>query len=147
MSDEIIKILDDLAERFGVAIDWTAENVMPYLKDLFGSLVTFEIIQSAIWIVVSVLAIISCIVSGKMLYTSNIRCREIKDETMFHYWSKGWEEVRIKDGMGAAILTITIIVGLIAIFTFTVNVNDLLRWSFIPEFQIIEWITEKLTTS
>lgn len=31
MSDEIIKILDDLGQRFGVVIDWSSENVMPYL--------------------------------------------------------------------------------------------------------------------
>ena len=36
MSKEIIAIFDDLAERFGVAIDWTSANVMPYLQELFA---------------------------------------------------------------------------------------------------------------
>ena len=31
MSDEIIKLLDDLGQRFGIAIDWSSENMMPYI--------------------------------------------------------------------------------------------------------------------
>lgn len=30
MSEEIIKVLDNLAERFGVAVDWTSTNVSHY---------------------------------------------------------------------------------------------------------------------
>lgn len=31
MSEEVIKILDTIAEKFGLAIDWTSANVLPYL--------------------------------------------------------------------------------------------------------------------
>lgn len=34
MSEEIIKILDHIGSKFGVAIDWTDKNVMPYLQEL-----------------------------------------------------------------------------------------------------------------
>ena len=145
MSNEIIKILDDLAERFGVAIDWTAENVMPYLKELIGRLVTFEIVQSAILIVVSGLTIIGCIISGKKLYLSKKKCLETKEETMFHYWSEGFEEARIKSGMGEVIVATVIAVGIVMVTMFCCNVDELLRWSFIPEFKIIECISDKLT--
>lgn len=37
MSNEIIKVLDDLSERLGIAIDWSSQNVMPYLQDLMDS--------------------------------------------------------------------------------------------------------------
>lgn len=33
MSDEIIKVLDDLSKRAGIAIDWTSQNVLPYYKN------------------------------------------------------------------------------------------------------------------
>ena len=32
MSDEIIKVLDDLSDRVGITIDWTSQNVLPYLQ-------------------------------------------------------------------------------------------------------------------
>lgn len=34
MSEDIIKVLDNLAQKFGIAIDWTSQNAMPYLEDL-----------------------------------------------------------------------------------------------------------------
>lgn len=46
MSDEIIKILDDLGQRFGIAIDWSSQNVMPYLQDLVRRFTTYEIATS-----------------------------------------------------------------------------------------------------
>ena len=52
MSDEIIKILDDLGQRFGIAIDWSAQNVMPYLKDLMSRFINYEMITSVVWMVV-----------------------------------------------------------------------------------------------
>ena len=52
MSEEIIKVLDDLSERFGVAIDWSEENVLPYAQELFQKFVNYEIWTSALWIVI-----------------------------------------------------------------------------------------------
>lgn len=40
MSEEVIKILDALAEKFGLAIDWTSANVLPYLQQLCDKYVT-----------------------------------------------------------------------------------------------------------
>lgn len=34
LSSQVIEILDDLARRFGVAIDWTQANIIPYLNEL-----------------------------------------------------------------------------------------------------------------
>lgn len=62
MSEEIIKILDDLAKRFGIAVDWSSENVIPYLEQLCEKFINWEISTSFAWIVImSVLTIISFI--------------------------------------------------------------------------------------
>lgn len=34
MSNEVIKVLDHICDKFGIAIDWSSSNVMPYLQDL-----------------------------------------------------------------------------------------------------------------
>lgn len=54
MSEEIIKVLDTLGEKFGVAINWTSENVMPYLQKLCGKYVTYEIATSIVWLLIGV---------------------------------------------------------------------------------------------
>ena len=32
VSDQIIKVLDNLCDKFGLAIDWSSKNVQPYLR-------------------------------------------------------------------------------------------------------------------
>ena len=51
MSEEIIKVLDELCKRFGIAIDWTSENVVPYLEQLAKKFINYEIATSIFWIV------------------------------------------------------------------------------------------------
>ena len=60
MSDEVIKILDDLGRRFGIVIDWSSENVLPYIRDLMSRYVNYETMTSVVWIVVALIVIIGC---------------------------------------------------------------------------------------
>lgn len=50
MSEEIIKVLDALAEKFGLAFDWTSANIIPYLEQLCDKYVNYEIATSVIWL-------------------------------------------------------------------------------------------------
>ena len=45
-SKELITVFDYLAQKLGIAIDWTNENVMPYLKDLAARFIEHEILHS-----------------------------------------------------------------------------------------------------
>ena len=51
ISDQIIAVINDLCQKFGIAIDWTAENVLPYIEDLCARYIQFEIQTSIAWIV------------------------------------------------------------------------------------------------
>ena len=57
MSEEIIKVLDTLAERFGLAIDWTSANVIPYLEKLCNKYINYEITTSVIWLLIGVICL------------------------------------------------------------------------------------------
>lgn len=59
VSDQIIAVLDNLCAKFGIAIDWTADNVLPYVKELFGKFITYEIVTSVIWIVLGIIGIVT----------------------------------------------------------------------------------------
>jgi hypothetical protein len=58
VSDQIIQVLDDICRRFGIVIDWTNENIIPYVTMLCTKLVTYEIWTSVAWLVISVVATI-----------------------------------------------------------------------------------------
>lgn len=69
MSEEVIKILDTIAEKFGLAIDWTSANVLPYLQQLCGKYVTYEIATSVVWMLIGIcLLFIGKYVIGKAKY-------------------------------------------------------------------------------
>ena len=36
VSEQIIQVLDALCAKLGMAIDWTADNVIPYIEKLCG---------------------------------------------------------------------------------------------------------------
>jgi hypothetical protein len=50
-SKEIITVLDYLCNKFGIAIDWTSENVIPYLEDLCRRYIQYEVFTSIAWMV------------------------------------------------------------------------------------------------
>lgn len=68
MSDGVIKILDKLGEKFGLAIDWSSQNIIPYLQELMGRYVSLCNAKAITWIVVcSVLLILLIIGLYKMI--------------------------------------------------------------------------------
>ena len=68
MSEEIIKVLDALAEKFGLAVDWTSANVIPYLEQLCDKYVNYEIATSVVWIMLGLLFFIVGIICYKIVY-------------------------------------------------------------------------------
>lgn len=68
MSEEIIKVLDALADKFGLAVDWTSANVVPYLEQLCGKYVNYEIVTSVVWIMLGLLFFIVGIICYKIVY-------------------------------------------------------------------------------
>lgn len=67
ISSEIIEVLEYLGQKFGIAIDWTAKNVQPYLEELVAKFITWETQTSIAWIVImgaiSVIALIGAILT------------------------------------------------------------------------------------
>ena len=58
VSDQIIEVLDYIGEKLGVSIDWTSENVLPYIQILCDKYINWEIATSIIWIVIGVACVI-----------------------------------------------------------------------------------------
>lgn len=59
ISDQIIQVLNYLCQKFGIVVDWTSANVMPYLQELCGKFINYKIGISIVWMVLGILIIIS----------------------------------------------------------------------------------------
>lgn len=53
-NNQIIQVLDALCDKFGMAIDWTGQNVMPYVKELMKKVVNYELWTSVGWLLICV---------------------------------------------------------------------------------------------
>lgn len=53
ISDEIIKVLDALCDKFGIAVDWSSQNILPYIETLMDKCVTYEVSTSLFWMLLA----------------------------------------------------------------------------------------------
>ena len=81
VSSEIIEVLDYLGEKFGIAIDWTSNNVLPYLQTLADKFIKWEISTSIVWI-----AIAAFVMVGMIVLINLKGIREINEETYGMLW-------------------------------------------------------------
>lgn len=128
MSDEIIKILDDLGERFGVAIDWSSKNVMPYLEDLASRFTSYEVLTSIMWIVIAVIVIIGCSIGiHKVIKYAN---KKIEKALYYSVWS---------EGKPFLVVILILLIG-IAIIIIITQIIDIITCYTIPEKMILEYL-------
>jgi hypothetical protein len=149
MSQQIIEVLDYLFEKFGIAIDWTAENVMPYVQELAGKIVTYNVVTEALWIGLPFITIIGCCIYACILYRSYKVCNFTKSKTMLFDVITNYNGDFKRSEMSCFGGTLAMIFGflaLLAVITIGVHIGDLLKWIFIPELQLVEYISNLVNT-
>lgn len=134
MSDEIIKILDDLGRRFGVVIDWSSENIMPYLQDLMQRYINYEVMTSVMWIVVALIVIIGLSISIPVI---NKHANKVLEENHYSDWDF-WQMVSDLDFYYYNWIFI-IIIGCFVICIICQSI-DIITCYTIPEKMIFEYL-------
>ena len=117
-SSQFIEVLNALCDKIGIAIDWTSQNIVPYVTDLAARIITYEIWTSAAWIVI---AAIVFLIAWKM--TKNM-CKEDRFEDE---WLSGW--------------IIRIIIGIICFAVIVFEVFDIIEAVALPEKTLYDFIT------
>lgn len=87
MSEEIIKVLDALAEKFGLAVDWTSANVIPYLEQLCGKYVNYEIATSVVWLLLGIICLFTAKYGFKLTKNFIKKYEEIKGYNYNDVWA------------------------------------------------------------
>ena len=145
MSQQIIEVLDYLFEKFDIAVDWTSENVWPYVQELAGKIVTYNIVTNAIVVVFGLIAsIIACIFLSK-LYNDYLLCTKEREDTHYFDWMPISKYAVIGDGGWLPLIVGMSFMGT-AIITLLFNGSELIKWIILPEFQLIEYISNLVNT-
>ena len=129
MSEEIIKVLDNLGERLGIAIDWTSRNVLPYLQDLMSRFIDLKNIQAIMWIVISAVVILLTI----LVIIGTIKYIKKQDKKSYEYDDKIFICGLIDFVIG--------IVAIIFLIILLCNIYGLFQNIYTPELTLIEYIT------
>ena len=117
-SDELIKTFDYLLSQFGIAVDWTSENVLPYLQTLAEKLVRFEINTSIMGLIVGVVV---------LTVRVWIFVKDIKD------WDSG-------------VFILGVILIIVAGIVCCCQVYDIIKCVSFPELYVFEYIKHALNT-
>lgn len=68
MAEQIIEVIDALCQKFGIAIDWTSDNILPYVEYLVKNAVRYELYTSILYSVVLVIAMYIFILLSRSLW-------------------------------------------------------------------------------
>ena len=121
VSSQIIEVLNDLCRKFGVAIDWTEENIFPYLQTLAQKFIQWEIATSTMWIVIGVVAILLGILMSVL---------DVKLELT-----------------GGLFVVFGVLIVTAGIAVIGLQVYDIITCKFLPEKEIIEYVNNLLKSS
>ncbi len=131
MSNEIIKILDDLSKRIGVAVDWSGENVMPYLEELMKRFIQWEIVTSTVWVVIGIVLFICGLYCTKSIWKSRGNYRYFGDLDEGITWR----------------FIISMVATFFGVFILLVQCFDICEAVCIPEKTIYEYIRYLISSS
>lgn len=130
VSDQIIQVLNYLGDKFGIAIDWTSENVIPYITTLCANLISYEIWTSVAWIAIMLLFSIASIIATKKLYPKFKAGLEKEARTGDVWWH-----------MGSIVSVMALIfLNLVAIIVIGQQVMDIIKCVTFPELYVFEYI-------
>ena len=120
--------IEALAEKFGIVIDWSNQNVVPYLNDLMHRIVSFEIVTSILFIIFGIMFIVSVKLWRKAI---RFTTEQLEEHGRFSDWGFG---------VGASWVGACGSVG-IGIIMIMYQIWDLIRCVMLPEAVLISHIT------
>lgn len=116
MSAQIIEVLNNICEKFGIAVDWTSKNIQPYLKELMAKCINYKLATDIVWLVVGIILLIIGGVLLRFAFNNNRKYREIND-----YHERIYSNLDEKAGNQITIGGICIGIAVVLILYFTFN--------------------------
>ena len=140
MGEEVIKVLKHLGDQFGVAIDWSSANIMPYLNDLMGRIVKYGIYINIYNIFYKIFCIALfvgiTVVLYKLANRAIIKQKNSEDNLA--------EALSIAYVVSCVATVVVIVVGIVGISDSVTNIIEL---NTVPEKYVIEMIQDKINES
>ena len=133
VSEQVIKVLDAVCDKFGIAIDWTSNNVIPYIQELGNKIITYDICVSIMWLVIgSAIPLTIAILIKKFLNKKKLEAKERMND---YYYTDG----SLDEGAWCCYAMIIVLIISEMILT-TSNIESIIQDIVFPEKTIMEFI-------
>jgi hypothetical protein len=132
VSEQIIQVINALCEKFGIAINWTSENVLPYVELLCRKLVTYEIWTSIAWTIFAIVMIVASVMFYKKM---KVIYNKKSKEATFSWETSDWE-IGFILSIGAVI--VSAIIGSLMI---ACQILDIIKCLTFPEMYVFEYVS------
>lgn len=135
VSEQIIEVIDALCEKFGIAIDWTAENVMPYIEKLCVKFINYEIYTSVAWM---------CFWCGLTLLCWTITAFLVRGARKLEY---PWDDDYVVTYIAIGGLVVSGFISFITVCVIGCQIFDIIEATAFPEKTIYDYISGLIRSS
>lgn len=132
-SEEIINVLDYLCKKFGIVVDWTSENVIPYIQDLCARYIQYEVFTSIAWMIA--IPTITLIISIPLIITHK-KAKKLR-----------WDSFEFVTVVAIAFWIIFTIMACASIIVICVQAFEIIQCYTLPEKTILEYLETLISTS
>lgn len=122
-SENFINIIDAISKKLGIVIDWSNNNVLPYIEQLSARIVNYEKFTSVTGLIFTIIILIIGIILLK-------KAGEDFKNNDYYYC----------DDIGVLCSIIGSVLIMVSVVCIIVNVRDIITCLTLPEKTIIEFI-------
>ena len=132
MDKELCNVIDKIAEKIGIVIDWSNENVMPYIQDIMQRYRTMNIINNIIVMTVCAIIITICVIAAVKI-TKSIT-NGLQNTVSSIWFDADYDAVSIFSMMTSIIIAISFLISIIVLCGAT---GELMGWLYVPEVKFL----------
>lgn len=126
VSEQIIQVLNYLGEKLGVTMNWTSENVLPYIQTLCNKYINWEIATSVFYLIIGILLFGLAILT--FIYAKRCYSRYKNNKSSYY-------------DVSAMILGITCgCLAITGILMIMLQITDIIKCIYFPELKIYEYV-------
>lgn len=128
VSNQIIEVLNEICNKFGLAIDWTGKNVQPYLQELMTKCVAYKFATSIMWLIFGIIVCIPGSVLARMAV-----CNWKK------YQEEPYDVYDMKCFFQSIVSGVLLAVGIVMVVC---NITTMIACKTFPEKVVLDMITQ-----
>ena len=132
MDKDLCNVIDKIAEKIGVAIDWSSENVMPYIQDIMQRYRTMNIVNNIIVMTVCAIIITICVIVAVKIKKGIINGLQNTESSI---WFDA--DYDMTSTFSAATGMIIAISFLLSVIVLCYALGELVEWLYVPEVKLL----------